>query len=285
MIADLIYDVGMNNGDDTAYYLSRGFRVVAIEANPVLVEQVSKRFDREIAAGKLTILEVGVADTEGTLPFWICDGKSEWSSFDRAIASRDDMAHHQISIPCRRFASVLAEFGTPYYLKLDIEEAEMSCLRDLGTDLPKYVSFERSAPPRESLTLMRDLGYTGFKLISQRNFLPVEYPPCREQRTCERAQRLLEIRNPLVRLVRKAVKQRLLSQANLNRFRHQNGWTFPIGCSGPFGDDLLGRWQSFDEMLATVARADAAKAAGESSIFWDEQSHGIWSDFHVRRHD
>jgi putative ABC transport system substrate-binding protein len=32
----LIYDVGMNNGDDTAYYLRRGFRVLAIEANPDL---------------------------------------------------------------------------------------------------------------------------------------------------------------------------------------------------------------------------------------------------------
>ena len=29
---DLIYDVGMNNGDDTAYYLHKGFRVVAVEA-------------------------------------------------------------------------------------------------------------------------------------------------------------------------------------------------------------------------------------------------------------
>jgi len=34
---DLVYDVGMNNGDDTAYYLSLGFRVIAIEANPELV--------------------------------------------------------------------------------------------------------------------------------------------------------------------------------------------------------------------------------------------------------
>jgi hypothetical protein len=33
----LIYDVGMNNGDDTAYYLRRGFRVLAIEANLDLV--------------------------------------------------------------------------------------------------------------------------------------------------------------------------------------------------------------------------------------------------------
>jgi hypothetical protein len=43
MLADLIYDVGMNNGDDTAYYLSRGFRVIAIEASPVMVEDASRR--------------------------------------------------------------------------------------------------------------------------------------------------------------------------------------------------------------------------------------------------
>jgi hypothetical protein len=29
---DLIFDVGANNGDDTAAYLARGFRVIAVEA-------------------------------------------------------------------------------------------------------------------------------------------------------------------------------------------------------------------------------------------------------------
>jgi len=36
MVSDLIYDVGLHNGADTAYYLHRGFRVVTIDANPVL---------------------------------------------------------------------------------------------------------------------------------------------------------------------------------------------------------------------------------------------------------
>ncbi len=34
MNPDLIFDVGMNNGDDTDFDLAKGFRVVAIEANP-----------------------------------------------------------------------------------------------------------------------------------------------------------------------------------------------------------------------------------------------------------
>jgi hypothetical protein len=53
---DLVYDVGMNNGDDTAYYLSLGFRTVAIEANPELVKYAKARFAREIASGRLIIL-------------------------------------------------------------------------------------------------------------------------------------------------------------------------------------------------------------------------------------
>jgi len=31
---NLVYDVGMHTGQDTAYYLFKGYDVVAIEANP-----------------------------------------------------------------------------------------------------------------------------------------------------------------------------------------------------------------------------------------------------------
>ncbi len=51
MISNLIYDVGMNNGDDTAYYLEQGFRVVGIEANPDLAGHCRKRFQRQSTEG------------------------------------------------------------------------------------------------------------------------------------------------------------------------------------------------------------------------------------------
>jgi hypothetical protein len=34
MHPDLIYDLGMHRGGDTQFYLEKGFRVVAVEANP-----------------------------------------------------------------------------------------------------------------------------------------------------------------------------------------------------------------------------------------------------------
>src|SRR5208337_928274 len=74
VVKDLIYDVGMHHGDDTAFYLHQGFRVLAIEADPQLVEAAIRRFRSKLSSGRLTILNVGVAETAGTGTFWICEG-------------------------------------------------------------------------------------------------------------------------------------------------------------------------------------------------------------------
>ena len=137
MIKSLIYDVGMSNGDDTAYYLASGFKVVAIEADPLLVEQTSRRFEKEIAIGDLIMLNVGVSDRDGSFPFRICESNPEWSSFDLAASEDKGVDFRQVMVSCRSFRSILEEFGTPFYLKLDIEGNEIYCLRDLiASDLP-----------------------------------------------------------------------------------------------------------------------------------------------------
>src|SRR4051812_29464982 len=86
---DLVYDVGMHNGDDSAYYLRNGYRVVAVEANPLFAGRARERFAAEIADGRLTVLEVGIADGEGEASFWVCEDHTDWSSFDRSIAGRN----------------------------------------------------------------------------------------------------------------------------------------------------------------------------------------------------
>jgi len=45
-----IFDVGLHKGEDTEYYLTRGFRVVAIEANPDLVLFCTEKFRKFIDA-------------------------------------------------------------------------------------------------------------------------------------------------------------------------------------------------------------------------------------------
>jgi FkbM family methyltransferase len=140
---DLIYDVGMNNGDDTAYYLSLGFRTVAIEANPELVRQASLRFTKELESDRLIILNVGVSDREGHLPFWICETNSRWSSFDRACASWESSTSHQITVPCTRFETVVAEYGVPYFCKIDIQGNDPLCLEGFRPHkVPRFLSIE-----------------------------------------------------------------------------------------------------------------------------------------------
>jgi hypothetical protein len=68
----------MNNGDNTAYYLYRAFSVVAVEADLALVTTASERFKREIAIGRLKVLNVAIAKEPGVLPFWICETNPEF---------------------------------------------------------------------------------------------------------------------------------------------------------------------------------------------------------------
>src|SRR3954464_9079572 len=51
----IIYDLGANNGDDIAYYLLKADTVIAVEANPRLVDLMRERFAGPIAAGRLSI--------------------------------------------------------------------------------------------------------------------------------------------------------------------------------------------------------------------------------------
>jgi 16S rRNA A1518/A1519 N6-dimethyltransferase RsmA/KsgA/DIM1 with predicted DNA glycosylase/AP lyase activity len=78
--ADLIYDVGMRCGEDTEYYLEGGFRVLAIEADPYLVNRARQRFSREIETRQLTILNVGISSQTSVENFWICESNSNWNS-------------------------------------------------------------------------------------------------------------------------------------------------------------------------------------------------------------
>lgn len=164
---DLIYDVGLHNGDDTAYYLAKGFRVVAIEANPVLAERCFRRFRSEVDAGQVHILNVGVGPVRGEFDFWVHKTHDEWSSFIRNPDWNSDECE-RIRIDTVPLTEILEEHGTPYYLKVDIEGADVLAIRALdGLHLPTYVSFEGSPEAVTNLCHLSCLGYDAFKIVDQ----------------------------------------------------------------------------------------------------------------------
>src|ERR1700685_3365847 len=84
----LIYDVGMNDGADTAFYLSQGHSVVAVEADPRLVTLARERFRDAIDNGALTLLNVAIADSDDEVEFWISEGDNAHSSLYPEVAAR-----------------------------------------------------------------------------------------------------------------------------------------------------------------------------------------------------
>ncbi|MET0533580.1 MAG: FkbM family methyltransferase, partial [Steroidobacter sp.] len=170
------YDVGVYDGADTAHYLALGYHVVGIEASPDLCTSLQQRFAKEIDAGRYTLLNVAIGESEGVLPFWLSENP-QWNSFDYAAATRDGKTATQISVPARTISSIFREYGVPDYIKVDIEGADYVCLRGMGNECPTFVSFEAGKEGCDEMLLeLARRGYTSFSLVHQRSQRPTMIP-------------------------------------------------------------------------------------------------------------
>ena len=248
----LVYDVGMNNGDDSAYYLEQGHEVLAVEPDPDLVGSAEERFQSAIQSGRVTILNVGISDHCGTATFWICDENRIWNSFFHERIEQKDRRYHSIQIPIRTLPDMFDQYGMPVYLKIDVEGYEQTLLRSLGgRPLPKYISAEddwnlEDCGTPSILARLHEIGYKKFKLISQHD----HQAHGSRSRTVERILTFRKRREPFAK----------------------SG--FPEGSSGPWGEETDGRWLSF---------ADAAKAYSRSKELHALYRREFWVDWHASR--
>jgi FkbM family methyltransferase len=164
----LVFDLGANAGQDSAYYLGLGYDVVAVEANPSLAAGLAQRFAAEAAAGRFTLLASGIWSETKTLTFYENLDNDHWSSFDPVYGCRDGTRFVEHRIPCVRVGALLADFGVPYYMKIDIEGADRHVLVDLQTErqLPAYISVEEYGVG--AVDDLAALGYTKMALVPQR---------------------------------------------------------------------------------------------------------------------
>lgn len=172
----LIMDVGVHHGEDTEFYLKKGFSVVGIEADPLLYESTQRSLRRYIEEGRLTLLNVAVAAEDGDVTFHRNLNKSDWGTTSAAWAARNERLGGRsvaITVPGLRFEKILERYGIPYYLKIDIEGADLLCVHALKkfTARPKYLSLESTKTSWDGLVqefeLLQDLNYVRFKVIDQ----------------------------------------------------------------------------------------------------------------------
>ena len=187
---DLIYDIGMHKGEDTDFYLRKGFRVVAIEANAELCEECKRKFRVEVDSGQLTIINKAISDTAGTINFFLNEKNSLWGTANLEWVARNEARganSRPVKVEATTINDVVVQFGVPYFMKIDIEGSDFLCLDGLLNveEKPKYISVESSATSIKDtftqLTLLDRLGYTKFKIVPQHNIDEQRCPsPARE---------------------------------------------------------------------------------------------------------
>jgi len=166
---NLIYDIGVNLGEDSRFYLDKGFSVVGIEANPVIAQELRSAFGSEISEGRYTLEEVGIWSHRKMLPFYRNLDNDHWSSFDVNYGCRDGSAFEELQIECITALDLFDKHGIPRYLKIDVEGADRHIVSDLSSlhTLPRFVSVEEYG--FDALDALHKAGYQKFYFAAQRD--------------------------------------------------------------------------------------------------------------------
>lgn len=202
----VIYGVGMHIGNDTDYYLCKGYKVVAIEANPELCALTRRRFADRLGVD-LEILNVGVAMTPGEQDFFVHKKKPGLSTFVPPHDAADAEVWRRISVPTARLSDIIREHGEPHFVKIDIERSDLCALDDLRNAAITPPAIAVEAHVFDVLVALLRMGYARFKFVNG-------------------AQVPRQFRDHEIRL----------------RDGTSAKYRFPRSSSGPFGEDLPGEW-------------------------------------------
>jgi len=235
----LIFDVGANDGTDTAYYLGLGYSVVAIEADPRLAARLRERFAVEVDTGMVKVANVAVTDEDCAEVALYRSQVDTESSLIPSMAERSGPAE-RIVVAGRGLCSLFGEYGVPWYCKIDIEGYDAMAVSGMsGSQVrPDYISCEAAGRPigdiaRDETLLYVVLdalaaqGYRFFKLVDQESL------------------QLLTDAGHYDRVHSWSFRVRTKWERWLGR-PGRKGLCGSASVSGPFGDELGGEWADYE---------------------------------------
>ena len=164
---NLIFDIGFHSGDDTLFFLERGHDVVAVDANPSMIQDGLRRPAMRLAerVGRLRAIATGVVNVASnqSMKFYLHRRVTEWSTFKTPPALKLS-EFDPINVPVTTCRDLIQTYGVPYYMKVDIEGLDAACVQSIESDhLPLYISTEDPLQLEHLLAL----GYRSFKMVSQ----------------------------------------------------------------------------------------------------------------------
>jgi FkbM family methyltransferase len=236
-----VVDVGMHDGADSEYYLRRGFKVVAFEANPRLAQDGSAKF---AALGlDIDIRNKAISNKPGsTATFYVNGLNKAWSSLDKELGSRRVEAE-EIQVQTTDLGKELLPIADRLHMvKIDIEGYDHVALKQLEAAgvRPTFCSVENGG--MDFLETFLRMGYKRFKLSNQKYNRFVKVP--------ERS----EHGNPI-------------------------HWSFAPHSSGPFGNDIPSGWMDELKTREVLTGLSAGRNAIPTGNLWAEAIG--WFDMHA----
>lgn len=162
---ELIFDIGMSEGNDTAFYLAKGFRVVGVEPDVEMYYALQSRFAVEIAAGSLIVHNAAACARYGDIVEFFHHATYQGLSGLSANRAEFALGYRSYHVTTINWPALIERHGLPHYVKIDIDGGEAVFLGAVapGARLPEYISVKCHAP--DPVQVLFDLGYRLFKLV------------------------------------------------------------------------------------------------------------------------
>ena len=240
---DLIFDLGFHIGQDTEFYLKKGFRVVAIEANPELCLSGNEKFKYYIENSKLVLINKAIANSSDLIKFFIHPTHKDWSSCFKDFIMTENELLTEIEVHGVTVSELFEAYGIPRYMKVDIEGADALVAQQLSRlkNKPAFVSFETSRRDFAKIfTYLYLAGYSSFQLVNQ-------------------------------------LKYDGLQMNNINKEGVNLDYKFEFGSYGIFGKDLPEKqWITYEELLLRYTRYIELRNMDQENLAMG------WLDVHAR---
>jgi FkbM family methyltransferase len=143
---DLVFDIGAHAGNRTRAFASLGCRVVALEPQPDFARLLRMLFSRSPA---VEIVEAAVGHAPGSAPLSISErtptvttAAADWREARRQDADFAGVRwNRRIAVEMTTVDRLIARFGVPAFMKIDVEGGEPAVLAGLTQVVPA-LSFE-----------------------------------------------------------------------------------------------------------------------------------------------
>lgn len=166
--SNLIFDIGAHLGLDTAYYLSKGYRVVAVEA----VKEYANRIERRYGGDRCYVFPFAITETGAPVELHLSAHQlGETHSMLRDRVRDPDGA--TCIVPGITIPEIIHSTAVPHYIKIDIEGADILPLRQLAPTpyRPSFISLEldhrAEEDALEAMCLLWGMGYREAQLVNQ----------------------------------------------------------------------------------------------------------------------